>query len=189
MDTHKISRSMRQVTILPLDKDNWPSAPCPTLRELRVLGALLKNFRVPLWCLRPAGWQHCSGRAAVTQGEGVGGPLLLSDPPPFPWPWGSPGLASVGPVTQLGFLEGVLAAVCSCWLLQHFFHRILWDWLPEWCWTGAGLGRWVRMRLGLWISGGQLLTLWTWAVWVASSHGTTSGPWHLRAAGVVAGIH
>ena len=36
MDTHKISRSMRWVTILPLDKDNWPSAPCPTLRELWV---------------------------------------------------------------------------------------------------------------------------------------------------------
>lgn len=55
MDTHKISRSMRQVTVLPLDKDNWPSALCPTLRELWVLGALLKSFRVPVWCLRPAG--------------------------------------------------------------------------------------------------------------------------------------
>ena len=36
MDAHKISRSMRWVTILPLDKDSWPSAPCPTLRELWV---------------------------------------------------------------------------------------------------------------------------------------------------------
>ena len=187
MDTHKISRSMRQVTILPLDKDNWPSAPCPTLRELRVLGALLKKFRVPLWCLRPAGWQRCSGRAAVTQDEGFGGPLLLSDPLPFPLPQGSLGLVSVGPVTQLWFLKCALAAVCSCWLV-HFFHRILWYWLPEWCWTGAGLGSWVRMRLGLWISGGSLLALWTCTVLVASSHGNTSGPWHLRAAGVVAGI-
>lgn len=187
MDTHKISRSMRQVTILPLDKDNWPSAPCPTLRELRVLGALLKKFRVPLWCLRPAGWQRCSGRAAVTQDEGFGGPLFLSDPLPFPMPQGSLGLVSVGPVTQLWFLKCALAAVCSCWLV-HFFHRILWYWLPEWCWTGAGLGSWVRMRLGLWISGGSLLALWTCTVLVASSHGNTSGPWHLRAAGVVAGI-
>lgn len=66
MDTHKISRSMRQVTVLPLDKDNWPSALCPTLRELWVLGALLKNFRVPVWCLRPEGWQGCSGRTRAS---------------------------------------------------------------------------------------------------------------------------
>lgn len=165
-------RSVRPSTIPPTDRDTQPPAPGSTVRGPCGLGAFFRNFKFPLWGLRPS-----AGNASWAEWLRVR--IRTCMDPHFSWtsmgcPQGAPGPLPVGPVAQVWFQEAVFTSrtVSSCCLVQYFFHWIVWEGaarmvLTRWC--GVTL---TSLEWG-WIPSSGLLVVhcwpWTLAVCVGSN--------------------
>ena len=143
---------MRWVTVLPLGRDKWPSALYPALRGPWVLGAFLKNFTVPLWCLRPVGWQCCREPGPGLWGASVSlwpSTLAVASRSSGPRVCGSCGsaLAPRGcPGSSFLLLECSISFIGSCEIG---------------CQNGAELGL-VWVTEGGWVLGAGLLVVHCW---------------------------